>query len=168
MPWRPGPTDEDPSAPVEERIRRFGQADHVRWYGYDFEDRLRAAGLVVRRVRPDEIADPTVLSALGSPGDEAFWLCARSADALPTVAAMRAQVARWVTETLAAGLSSRTAAERLASAREEVRRMRRERDRAQRKAERWRRRHRTLRSRPGVRLIERVSRRLGRLRARER
>lgn len=49
-PWRPdAPTDEDPTAPVEERIRRFGQADHVRWYGTDFEDRLRNAGFDVRR-----------------------------------------------------------------------------------------------------------------------
>ncbi len=39
VPFRPGTVlDEDPSAPVEERVRRFGQADHVRYYGDDFED----------------------------------------------------------------------------------------------------------------------------------
>ena len=45
VPRREGvPTDEDPDAPPEERLRRFGQRDHVRFYGDDFEDRLRAAG----------------------------------------------------------------------------------------------------------------------------
>jgi SAM-dependent methyltransferase len=40
-----GVTDEDPSvSDPAERIRRFGQIDHVRMYGDDLEDRLRAAG----------------------------------------------------------------------------------------------------------------------------
>ena len=38
-------TEEDPSASPDERARRFGQSDHVRWYGDDFDDRLSAAGL---------------------------------------------------------------------------------------------------------------------------
>lgn len=43
-------TDEDPSiADPQERIRRFGQADHVRVYGLDFFDRLRQAGWEVTR-----------------------------------------------------------------------------------------------------------------------
>ena len=33
-------TEEDPSATPEERTRRFGQNDHVRWYGDDFDARL--------------------------------------------------------------------------------------------------------------------------------
>jgi SAM-dependent methyltransferase len=53
FPWRPNAeTDEDPDAPVEERIRRFGQHDHVRFYGGDCEDRLMEAGLSVCRVEP--------------------------------------------------------------------------------------------------------------------
>ena len=40
-------TDEDPTAPEEERIRRFGQHDHVRLYGRDYPDRLRSAGFEV-------------------------------------------------------------------------------------------------------------------------
>ena len=41
----PSRTDEDPMAKTEhERERRFGQKDHVRMYGDDFPDRLRAAG----------------------------------------------------------------------------------------------------------------------------
>jgi len=43
-------TDEDPAAPTEERLRRFGQADHVRLYGTDLRDRIAAAGLQARVV----------------------------------------------------------------------------------------------------------------------
>ena len=38
------PTDEDPNASEEERTQRFGQVDHVRYYGKDFNDRLRDNG----------------------------------------------------------------------------------------------------------------------------
>lgn len=41
-------TDEDPGVvSPEDRLRRFGQADHVRVYGRDFLDRLREAGFAV-------------------------------------------------------------------------------------------------------------------------
>jgi SAM-dependent methyltransferase len=44
-----GPTVEDPNcADPEERKRRFGQYDHVRKYGNDYDTRLRAAGFVVQ------------------------------------------------------------------------------------------------------------------------
>ena len=46
------PTDEDLSADEAERVRRFGQHDHVRYYGDDFEQRLLDAGLVFTRVSP--------------------------------------------------------------------------------------------------------------------
>jgi SAM-dependent methyltransferase len=46
-------TDEDPSVTEpKERLRRFGQADHVRTYGRDFFDRLRSAGW---RVTQEEV-----------------------------------------------------------------------------------------------------------------
>jgi SAM-dependent methyltransferase len=54
VPTRPGPTVEDPSAPPPERLRRFGQADHVRVYGDDFAARLGASGL---RCAPDVFRD---------------------------------------------------------------------------------------------------------------
>ena len=67
IPFRPGTvTDEDPSAPVEERIRRFGQADHVRFYGDDCDDRLRAAGLgfaALARLDLDIAAEPQLREA---------------------------------------------------------------------------------------------------------
>lgn len=41
-------TDEDPQVTdPQERIRRFGQFDHVRQYGRDYADRLRAVGFTV-------------------------------------------------------------------------------------------------------------------------
>jgi SAM-dependent methyltransferase len=54
-------TIEDPSATPAERLRRFGQDDHVRRYGWDYVDRLRDAGLSVDVVRlEDELAEPDV------------------------------------------------------------------------------------------------------------
>jgi SAM-dependent methyltransferase len=48
-------TVEDPSATPEERLRRFGQDDHVRVYGRDFADRLTGAGLEADRFDPDSL-----------------------------------------------------------------------------------------------------------------
>lgn len=48
-------TDEDPSiTDPEERIRRFGQYDHVRIYGTDYHDRLKEAGFTVKPVKYSE------------------------------------------------------------------------------------------------------------------
>jgi SAM-dependent methyltransferase len=74
VPWRPSrPTEEDPAAEPEERIRRFGQADHVRYYGFDFEDRLRAAGLDARRVTPNTLVGPSVCRWMNLRPGEAVW-----------------------------------------------------------------------------------------------
>ncbi len=52
VPLRTGPTDEDASVvDPAARHRRFGQFDHVRFYGSDFTDRVRAAGFGVEAVR---------------------------------------------------------------------------------------------------------------------
>jgi Methyltransferase domain len=77
VPWRAGPTEEDPAASVEERIRRFGQADHVRIYGDEFEDRLRESGLQVSSVRPGQLLDAETCAVLGVSTWETLWLCAR-------------------------------------------------------------------------------------------
>ena len=56
VPHRTGvATDEDPSAGREERIRRFGQADHVRYYGDDFVPRLEKAGLDVHQIQTEMV-----------------------------------------------------------------------------------------------------------------
>jgi glycosyltransferase involved in cell wall biosynthesis/SAM-dependent methyltransferase len=69
------PTEEDPEAPVDERLRRFGQRDHVRYYGDDFEDRLRAAGLAVCTMTMKELYRPIEADLLGIQPDEQLWLC---------------------------------------------------------------------------------------------
>ena len=40
----------------EEMRKQFGSPDHVRWYGADYEERLRAAGFAVEVVTP--VFDP--------------------------------------------------------------------------------------------------------------
>ncbi len=75
VPYRPGTvTDEDPSAGVEERLRRFGQADHVRYYGDDFEDRLVEAGLSIQRITPRSLLGAEMSVWLHLNHDELVWL----------------------------------------------------------------------------------------------
>lgn len=79
VPWRSNrATDEDPAAPVEERVRRFGQDDHVRWYGRDFEERLASNGLRPYRLQPADVLEQPELERLSISGAEAVWLCRRS------------------------------------------------------------------------------------------
>jgi len=55
---KPAITDEDLSiTSPEERLRRFGQHDHVRMFGQDFSDRLRQAGFAVREVTEADFAE---------------------------------------------------------------------------------------------------------------
>ena len=67
-------TDEDPDAPVEERLARFGQEDHVRYYGDDFETRLMDAGLSLRRVTPGGLLGEPVSTWMKLRADEAVWI----------------------------------------------------------------------------------------------
>ncbi len=70
-------TLEDPSVTDPgERERLFGQRDHVRQYGRDYADRLRAAGFEVRAERFfDEL--PPARRARHGLKDETIWLCLR-------------------------------------------------------------------------------------------
>jgi SAM-dependent methyltransferase len=54
-------TYEDPAVTSpDDRLREFGQEDHVRWYGADHIDRLRLAGFdVTRRRYADEVGPET-------------------------------------------------------------------------------------------------------------
>ena len=72
------PTDEDPDADLETRIRRFGQHDHVRMYGDDFDDRLRAAGLRTVRIRSTRVLGPELSVLLGMDGNENLWIATRA------------------------------------------------------------------------------------------
>lgn len=94
VPFRAGTlTDEDPSAPPEERLRRFGQEDHVRFYGDDFDDRLRAAGLEFARTTSGELCGEELVYRLGLSAPEAFWFVWRddvgAAPGLPRLDAVR-------------------------------------------------------------------------------
>jgi SAM-dependent methyltransferase len=67
-------TDEDPTADEPERVRRFGQADHVRYYGDDFEQRLVDNGLVFTRISPRSLVGEAVCRVLGLIPDEWVWV----------------------------------------------------------------------------------------------
>ena len=103
VPWIPGTvTDEDPDAPEEERIRRFGLADHVRYYGDDFEDRLVEAGLDVVRVTPADYLGAEANAWMGLGQDQSVWLV-RPADAatkwtIPTVSPLTSTLDSLVSE----------------------------------------------------------------------
>jgi SAM-dependent methyltransferase len=72
-------TDEDPSiTSTSERRRRFGQHDHVRWYGVDYVDRLREAGFVphLRAVR--EFYEVQDIVRFGLDPSEILHFCGRA------------------------------------------------------------------------------------------
>ncbi len=82
VPFRPGTlTDEDPGASESERLRRFGQADHVRFYGDDFDDRLVEAGLTVHKITPLELLGQAACMLFTLRPAETVWLASPSANA---------------------------------------------------------------------------------------
>ncbi len=79
VPWRPKqPTEEGAHYSPGERTRRLGQVDHVRLYGRDFEDRLRAAGLTVSRWESDRHLERGLIRSLRLPNH--LWLVTGVAD----------------------------------------------------------------------------------------
>jgi SAM-dependent methyltransferase len=67
-------TFEDPAITTPEaRDAAYWQADHVRLYGRDFEDRLRAAGFEVELVRPSLTFAPDEVRRLGLAADPAIY-----------------------------------------------------------------------------------------------
>ena len=81
------PTEEDPTASPEERLRRFGQADHVRWYGDDFDERLSAAGMSSVRVTPPALVGEAAVEWFHLMPHEMVWVArAGSAVATPMLA----------------------------------------------------------------------------------
>ena len=67
-------TEEDLLAAPEDRVRRFGQADHVRWYGDDFDDRLATAGLASVRVTPPALVGDAAVSWFHLMEHEVVWV----------------------------------------------------------------------------------------------
>lgn len=74
------PTEEDPTAAPEERRRRFGQADHVRWYGDDFDERLSAAGLSSVRVTPPALVGEAAVEWFHLMPHEIVWVARPGSD----------------------------------------------------------------------------------------
>ena len=62
-------------------MRRFGQHDHVRYYGDDFEQRLVDAGLVFTRTSPRSLVGERVCTVLGLIPDEWVWVVRSLANA---------------------------------------------------------------------------------------
>jgi SAM-dependent methyltransferase len=54
--WEKPTEDGSYAMPPRERERRFGQWDHVRQYGPDFADRIRAAGFDLDVIRAEDCA----------------------------------------------------------------------------------------------------------------
>jgi SAM-dependent methyltransferase len=71
-------TFEDPSiTDPNERVRLFGQDDHVRRYGPDFLDRLHDAGFAVTVVEATDFLSSSEISAMriGADVDDKIFLC---------------------------------------------------------------------------------------------
>ena len=76
VPYRESvPTDEDPDASPEERIRRFGQIDHIRYYGSDFNDRLRNNGFAVSFKRASDILPEDRRTKCNILAADPLWIC---------------------------------------------------------------------------------------------
>ncbi len=78
VPWdqRAAATDEDLDAGPEERLRRFGQVDHVRMYGRDVSDRFRSGGLEVTETLWKDLFSPEDFRRCALDGDDdRFWIC---------------------------------------------------------------------------------------------
>lgn len=69
-------TDEDADVTdPKERERRFGQHDHVRFYGCDFEDRLRDAGFHVAVIHATDILDSSQIDQMRISSNELLFYC---------------------------------------------------------------------------------------------
>lgn len=107
VPWRPDrPTDEDPDADEATRLERFGQADHVRYYGADLEDRFLEAGLDVCRVRPGAVLAPSECARYHVPADDVVWIVRPSATERGTLHVLSTTPLDLVVESRAAELSA--------------------------------------------------------------
>jgi SAM-dependent methyltransferase len=65
VPIKGNKTDEDLSiTDIQERRKRFGQSDHVRFYGMDIKERLEQAGFLVSVITPKEFIPDSQLRTL--------------------------------------------------------------------------------------------------------
>lgn len=79
VPWkREAPTDEDPAASADERLRRFGQIDHVRIYGSDLESRMHESGLRSARIEAARVLDEGTRTKMAIGGT--IWIAGSTGD----------------------------------------------------------------------------------------
>lgn len=126
VPFRPGQvTDEDPDAGEEERIRRFGQRDHVRYYGDDFEERLVECGLAIQRITPRALLGAEMSTWLHLMPDELVWLVRPVAGAAvpPPLAAEETPLTRTFAALLDRLVAERDRADRLEAENARLRRV---------------------------------------------
>lgn len=72
-------THEDPSiTDPRERLRLFGQCDHVRVYGLDITQRLRDAGFDVRTTRGSDFTSDGDCERFGFPGKSPLFFCIKN------------------------------------------------------------------------------------------
>jgi predicted SAM-dependent methyltransferase len=71
-------TFEDPSiTDPREREKIFGQHDHVRCYGPDYQNRLEAAGFHVNSFSAEKVVGKANLGKLGVQADENVYYCTK-------------------------------------------------------------------------------------------
>lgn len=76
-------TIEDPTiTDPQERLRLFGQEDHVRRYGIDYPERLEAAGFRVLAIPAEGIAGEARIARLGIDEDEKVFFCTPEENAI--------------------------------------------------------------------------------------
>jgi SAM-dependent methyltransferase len=160
VPWRPHlMTDEDPQAAINDRIRRFGRADHVRYYGRDFEARLSRAGLSWLRITPLEVFGERAVQLFCLIPGEDMWVVRRGNGLPPRsfdATALRQTIMASLLDCLALDVSEDDPLFGILSAplRDALNRA----SAAERRAELWEQRYQRLRGRLPVRLLAAAAR----------
>lgn len=84
VPLKGATTEEDLTiTDSEERARRYGQADHVRYYGMDIVDRLTAVGFSVQCIDTGTVFSSTDIATMGL-GYIKIFLCRKPINAKTT------------------------------------------------------------------------------------
>lgn len=72
-------TDEDATiTDPKERLARFGQVDHVRVYGRDFQERLVTAGFSVKEYKTADLAQGDEITRFGLAASESIFYCKKA------------------------------------------------------------------------------------------
>jgi len=80
VPIFPGLTFEDPAiVDPKERLRHYGQEDHVRRYGSDYVDRLVEAGFIVKVWTVNELFEKDDIEKMGlTPASGEIYVCTKN------------------------------------------------------------------------------------------